>query len=59
MPNKNLTQTQIDKLVKSAQSNIAYRERYNIRKQLLIKKAIAAGIEVTESEIDEVLNKRK
>ena len=33
------------------------RKRYNVKKKLLIKKAIQAGIVVTEQEIDDELNK--
>ena len=49
----------VEKAIKAYERHKTYMERRRIKMILLCRKAEAAGIVVTEKEIDEYLNKKK
>ena len=55
----NYTNEQIQKMIKGVETNKLVHKRYNMKRQLLLNKAMKQGIVVSEEEVDNALKKVK
>jgi hypothetical protein len=55
----NYTNEQIQEMIKSVEKNRDAHKRYNMKRQLLLNKAMEQGIVVSEEEVDNALKKVK
>jgi len=56
---KNYTNEQIKELIEKEEKNKRAHARYNMKRQLMLNKAIAQGIVVTDKEVDDALKTAK